>query len=338
MGTQKNRMNRTLAKPTSKYGFTIVELLIVVVVIAILAAITIVSYNGIQQRAASAAVQSEVSSLAKRAETLKSQSSTDTYPATQGEVVTGTTYGTTRYIYDASTNTFCIQSKKGTASFYETSYNLSAKSGDCTEATETMIGWWKFNGDVTDSSGNGLNGTNSAATLTTGANGASNGAYSFDGTTAGISAPTTGTLSAATQSVSFWVNPSSLSGNRVFIATRTSASTGWMVAYLNSAVNFDCGTSSVRYNSGLTMTTGAWHHVVATCSLAGNVTVYVDGVAAVSPTVVNRTATASGSTLYIGRDSSSAQYFISGTMDDVRIYKRLLTAEEVSDMYAKGAS
>ena len=35
----------------SQVGFTIVELLIVVVVIAILAAITIVSYNGITQRA-----------------------------------------------------------------------------------------------------------------------------------------------------------------------------------------------------------------------------------------------------------------------------------------------
>lgn len=34
-----------------KHGFTIVELLIVIVVIAILAAITIVTYNGIQQRA-----------------------------------------------------------------------------------------------------------------------------------------------------------------------------------------------------------------------------------------------------------------------------------------------
>lgn len=34
-----------------KSGFTIVELLIVVVVIAILAAITIVAYNGIQNRA-----------------------------------------------------------------------------------------------------------------------------------------------------------------------------------------------------------------------------------------------------------------------------------------------
>ncbi|MCA9336234.1 prepilin-type N-terminal cleavage/methylation domain-containing protein, partial [Candidatus Saccharibacteria bacterium] len=31
-------------------GFTIVELLIVIVVLAILAAITIVAYNGIQQR------------------------------------------------------------------------------------------------------------------------------------------------------------------------------------------------------------------------------------------------------------------------------------------------
>ena len=38
-----------MKKPTS--GFTIVELLFVIVVIAILAAITIVAYNGIQQRA-----------------------------------------------------------------------------------------------------------------------------------------------------------------------------------------------------------------------------------------------------------------------------------------------
>ncbi len=41
-------------------GFTIVELLIVVVVIAILAAITIVTYNGIQERARTVAVASAV--------------------------------------------------------------------------------------------------------------------------------------------------------------------------------------------------------------------------------------------------------------------------------------
>lgn len=41
-------------------GFTIVELLIVVVVIAVLAAITIVSYNGTQDRAANSAVLASV--------------------------------------------------------------------------------------------------------------------------------------------------------------------------------------------------------------------------------------------------------------------------------------
>ena len=41
-------------------GFTIVELLIVVVVIAILAAITIVSYNGIQNRTHDSTIQSDL--------------------------------------------------------------------------------------------------------------------------------------------------------------------------------------------------------------------------------------------------------------------------------------
>ncbi len=46
-------------------GFTIVELLIVIVVIAILAAITIVTYNGIQQRARDAQRKSDVANIAK---------------------------------------------------------------------------------------------------------------------------------------------------------------------------------------------------------------------------------------------------------------------------------
>jgi len=49
-----------------KTGFTIVELLIVVVVIAILAAITVVAYNGIQNRAKQSAVQSALSQATKK--------------------------------------------------------------------------------------------------------------------------------------------------------------------------------------------------------------------------------------------------------------------------------
>ena len=46
-------------------GFTIVELLIVIVVIAILAAITIVAYNGIQQRARDNVRKSDVATIVK---------------------------------------------------------------------------------------------------------------------------------------------------------------------------------------------------------------------------------------------------------------------------------
>jgi len=58
-------LNTTKSK---ERGFTIVELLIVIVVIAILAAITIVAYNGIQNRANTSSAQSAANTLSKKAE------------------------------------------------------------------------------------------------------------------------------------------------------------------------------------------------------------------------------------------------------------------------------
>ena len=53
---------------TKSQGFTIVELLIVVVVIAILAAITIISYAGITARANESAIKLQASNFQKKAE------------------------------------------------------------------------------------------------------------------------------------------------------------------------------------------------------------------------------------------------------------------------------
>lgn len=71
--------------PTSQrtsHGFTIVELLIVIVVIGILAAITIVAYNGVQNRASDTAVQSDLRQIASKMEEFKVNSADENYPKT----------------------------------------------------------------------------------------------------------------------------------------------------------------------------------------------------------------------------------------------------------------
>lgn len=58
-----NKNNRTAYRQNA---FTIVELLIVIVIIGILAAITIVSYTGITQRANEATLKSDLANNKKR--------------------------------------------------------------------------------------------------------------------------------------------------------------------------------------------------------------------------------------------------------------------------------
>lgn len=69
-------------------GFTIVELLIVIVVIGILAAITIVAYNGVQNRAKVSSAQSAAVSSVKKAEAYNAENSR--YPLASTELTAAT--------------------------------------------------------------------------------------------------------------------------------------------------------------------------------------------------------------------------------------------------------
>lgn len=61
-------------------GFTIVELLIVIVVIGILAAIVVVAYNGIQNKAKSTQYLTDAQTIAKKAQAYNAEIATGGYP------------------------------------------------------------------------------------------------------------------------------------------------------------------------------------------------------------------------------------------------------------------
>ena len=70
----------------NRSGFTIVELLIVIVVIGILAAISVVAFNGVQGRAHDAAIRNDLVSMAKKFEMYKADFGV--YPAGATQLTT----------------------------------------------------------------------------------------------------------------------------------------------------------------------------------------------------------------------------------------------------------
>jgi len=105
----------------SFFGFTIVELLVAVVVIGILAAITMISYTGISQKAITSSIQSDLNSVSTQLKL--DQITNGVYPATlalaNGGIGVKSSPGTT-YQYGTtggSQQTFCVTATNGGQSY-----------------------------------------------------------------------------------------------------------------------------------------------------------------------------------------------------------------------------
>ena len=94
-------------KNIKNQGFTLVELLIVIVIIAILTVVSLVAYNGLQNQAKTSAAQSAADAVAKKAELYNTSKSS--YPDALSKLTSKTVGSTTEsqtgepYYLDAST-------------------------------------------------------------------------------------------------------------------------------------------------------------------------------------------------------------------------------------------
>lgn len=113
------------------YGYTIVEILVVVTTIAVLAAITIITYNGLQDRARASQVSAGLAQTVKQLDAYKA--GTGAYPTTGNLSLAGVTDSDVSYQYTSATGlSYCVTGTVATVSYYlYSSAPASVSKGGC---------------------------------------------------------------------------------------------------------------------------------------------------------------------------------------------------------------
>ena len=217
-----------------------------------------------------------------------------------------------------------------------------------------LVGWWPFNGNASDVSGNGNNGTVNGATLTTDRFGNINSSFSFNGTSNNISIPHKITLNALPITINAWIKTSHSYGP-VITKYTSGTSNGWSLHvnkdrlssyyYSNSNGAYIWGdgwtnqgggyTSNGVWTNSIVVDNNLWHMVTSVYDLTG-IKLYCDTVLILTSGFINGTPTATTTTqnVYIGNDMINGYpYIYNGKIDDIGIWNRALTQQEITVLY-----
>ena len=224
--------------------------------------------------------------------------------------------------------------------------------------SDGLVAYYPFNGNADDASGNNHHGGVFGALLTGGHSGVPGTAYNFDGVNDYVTVPYSSDFQLQEFTVGAWIQPADDSYiTSAVIAGRGEDSTTDRASYI-----FDIAPIASRFGVGLRLLyedngdteryfaygyyppVGTWTHLATTRSSSGEVGIYVNGVLqqqwASSATVTTQcfqdftigarhwnptgSPPASGPTILAG--------FFPGVIDEVRLYNRALTAEEIDQL------
>jgi hypothetical protein len=211
-----------------------------------------------------------------------------------------------------------------------------------------LVGYWPFCGNANDESGNGNDGAVNGATLAEDRFGNAGSAYSFDGLDDYIIANASTSLDASSYSeitLSAWVNTVEFSptGSASKIITHTSidGSNGQQYALSvqhDSALYFLAGTGQFEANginvSSAVLFTNQWQHAIMTYD-GESVRFYINGNLVFTKQESDNFPTSpTGALVFSSIQSSQYNRLYNGLLDDIAIYNRALTPEEVTQLYA----
>lgn len=202
-----------------------------------------------------------------------------------------------------------------------------------------LVGYWSFE-DGSGTKATDFSENNNTGTLTNGptwVDGRLGKAVNFDGTDDLVVVTNESPYRFSSDfSLSTWVKvPTTLAGYEAVIGKYAVTPSGW---------DFGIGSNgkarmSLRGTSTLDVSSGAgpdlrdnqWHYVV-TVNTPTSIETYVDGI--LQNTMTGTwIATTNTDSLYIGNRDSNGTTTFSGTIDEVRLYNRALTQEEITKLY-----
>jgi len=210
-----------------------------------------------------------------------------------------------------------------------------------------LVGWWPFNGNANDESGNGNNGTVNGATLTNDRFGNANKAYSFDGNVF-IAVNDIGIIGTISRTISFWAKTQSTApmglvsfgGNGIYPNNGNRFSCDFN--YGAQGVSIDGADCAITYTPINSVSNGGWHFYVFTMSQGNTlnqVKVYQNGVLLTIPNhnylPLTNLNTQAMTQLHMGRINfppNNFNYYM-GELDDIGIWNRALTQCEIQDLY-----
>lgn len=206
--------------------------------------------------------------------------------------------------------------------------------------TNGLAAYYPFNGNANDMSGTGNSGTVNGATLTNDRFFNTNAAYNFNSYTY-ITVPRSQSLNTETWTISAWYKTTSPDKQRVTSKAENSSTTNYMCIMMDNNGHI-YGTTWLGSNATqiitmdpVTTNDGKWHNVTYIRDVAQKkYFLYVDNVLKATQNDYYELM-GNNQALSIGRNYVDNEYW-SGSIDDIRIYTRVLTPNEIAAIYNEG--